>query len=89
MLSMHSFGLTSLCVQEVSACVAMLRIESMFRAGKGMKVARALLLLGVDCLGFFSVATAQNCTTGSKAVAVFTGVVHACALLVSKSPPLG
>ena len=51
-----------------------------------MKLARALLLLG---LGFLSVATAHDCIPGSEAVAVITGVTHACALLVSKSPSLG
>jgi len=57
----------------------------MSRAGTGMKVARALLLLGVSWLDLFSGATAQTCTTGSKAVALFG---H-CVLLVSKRPPSG
>ena len=85
----HADGLTYLCLQEAPACV---RNESMSRAGTGMKVARALLLLGVGWLasaGSLSGATAQTCTTGSKAVAIFSGNGrHACALLVSESPPL-
>jgi len=55
--SRHSAGLPSLCVQETSACVAILRNESMSRAGTGMKVARALLLLGVGSLAFLGGAT--------------------------------
>jgi hypothetical protein len=50
-----------------------------------MKVAHTLLLIGVSWLEFLSGATAQTCTTGGKAVAIFG---H-CALLVSKRPPSG
>ncbi|KAJ1480914.1 hypothetical protein T484DRAFT_1809166 [Baffinella frigidus] len=53
----------------------------MTRAGTGMKVARALLLLGVGWLDFLSGTKAQTCTSGSKAVAIFAGVMHSCALL--------
>ena len=87
----RAVGLSFLCLQEAPACVAVLRKESMSRAGTEMKVARALLLLGVGWLasaGSSSGATAQTCTTGSKAVAIFAGNGgHSCALLVSESPP--
>ena len=46
-----------------------------------------MVLLGVGWLAFLSGATAQTCTTGSKAVAISPGFVHSCALLVSKIPP--
>ena len=81
--SCHSGLLKSLCLQEASACAAILRNEIMSRAGTGMKVVRGLLLLGVGLLAFPSGATAHTCTTGSKAVAVFAS----CAILVSKRPP--
>ena len=68
----------------------MLRNESMFRSGTRVKVARAGLRLGVGGLAFLSGATAQTCTTGSQAVAIFGGVAHhSCVLLVSKRPPSG
>jgi len=55
------------------------------RKGTGMKVARVLLLLGVGWLGVLIGATAQTCTTGSKAVAVSAASNYfSCALLVSK-----
>ena len=55
-----------------------------------MKVARALVLLGVGWLAILRGATAHTCTTGAKAAAIFAGVAdHSCALLVSKHPPLG
>ena len=60
----------------------------MSRAGTGMKVASALLLLGVVWPEFLSGATAQTCTSGSKAVAIFAGLTHSYALLVSK-PTIG
>ena len=57
----------------------------MSREGVGMKMARALLLFGVGWLGFLGGATAQTCTTGSKAVAVSAASnFYSCALLVSK-----
>ena len=59
----------------------------MYRAGTGMKVALALLLLGVAVL---SGTTAQTCTAGSKAVAIFAATSdYSCALLVSKRPTSG
>ena len=59
----------------------------MSRAGAGMKVALALLLLGVAVP---SGATAQACTAGSKAAAIFAGSSdYSCALLVSKRPTSG
>ena len=61
----------------------------MSRAGTRMQVARALLLLGVSFLAFPRSSTAQTCGTGSKAVAIFAGILHSCALLVSKRTHLG
>jgi len=62
----------------------------MSRAGTRMKVVHALLLLSAGLLALPSGATAQTYTTGSKAVAIFSGIAHSsCALLVSKRPPWG
>ena len=83
--SWHTVGLTSLCLQEASACVAVVRNEKMYHAETGMQVARVLLLLGLGLLAFPSGATAQACTAGSKAVVIY----DSCAILVSKRPPLG
>jgi hypothetical protein len=84
----HAVELTFPGLQEASDCVAMLRSESMSHAATGVKVSRAMLLLGASLLAFPSGATAQTCTTGSKAVAIFSGIAHSsCALLVSKRPP--
>ena len=80
--SWHAVGLSFPCLQEASAGVAILRTESMFRVGTGMKVARALLLLGLGWLTSPSDATAQTCTD-SKVVAI----VASCAFLVSKRTP--
>ena len=86
----HAVELTSACLQEASECAAMLRSESMSHAGTGLKVARALLLLVVGLLFCSSGATAQTCTTGSKAVAIFAATNYrACALLVRKHRPSG
>ena len=82
------FGLTSPCLQEASAFVSALRNESMSRAGTEMQAVHAMLLFGVSLMALPSGSTAQTCTTGSKAVAVSAGVLHSCALLVSRSPPL-
>ena len=40
-----------------------------------------------DCSVEAIVERAQTCATGSKAVAIFAGKLHTCALLVSKRPP--
>jgi len=85
----YPVGLTFLRLQEASAFFAILRNESMSRAGLGMKETRTLLLLGVCLLALPSGTAAQTCTTGSKAVALFAGIHHSCALLVSKRSPLG
>ena len=82
--SWHAVGLTSACLQEAFDCSAMLRSEKMSHAGTGVMLARALLLLVAGLVAFPSGATAQTCTTGSKAVAIFAGTnYYACALLVS------
>ena len=55
--------------------------------GSVMKVASALLLLGVGGLAFLSGATAQTCTPGRNSVAVIAGSGdHSCAILVSCGP---